>query len=97
MYVDDADVQKHGHAWFHLTADSMQEMHEFALEIGVTVHAFHRGARHPHYDITAGQRKRALMHGAVAITARDAVQIARRLALPDRRATFDHSQLCLFS
>lgn len=97
VYVDDSKVLKHGYAWFHLMADSIQELHEFAASIGMPARAFHRGARHPHYDVTARQRQRALQHGAVAISARDAVQIGRRVAQLAHREVFDESQLCLFA
>lgn len=97
VYIDDAEVQKHGYAWFHLMADSIQELHEFAAGIGLPARAFHRGARHPHYDVTAGQRQRALRHGAVAVSARDAVYIGRRVVQPDLRAALNCSQLCLFA
>lgn len=97
VYVDNAEVQKHGYAWFHLMADSIQELHGFAAGIGLPARAFHRGARHPHYDVTAGQRQRALRRGAVAISARDAVQIGRSVAQPTRRVALDCSQLCLFA
>lgn len=97
VYVDDSEVLKHGYAWFHLMADSIQELHEFAVSIGLPARAFHHGARHPHYDVTAGQRQRALQHGAVAISARDAVQIGRRVAQLAHREIFDKSQLCLFA
>jgi hypothetical protein len=97
VYVDDSEVLKHGYGWFHLMADSIQELHEFAVTIRLPARAFHRGARHPHYDVTAGQRQRAFQHGAVAISARDAVQIGRRVAQPARREVFNCSQLCLFA
>ena len=97
VYVDDAKVLKHGHAWFHLMADSIQELHEFAASIGLSGRAFHRGARHPHYDVNAGQRRRALLHGAVAISARDAVRIGRQAAAPSPAVGTDLSQLCLFA
>ncbi len=97
VYVDDAEVLKHGYAWFHLMADSIQELHEFARSIGLSARAFHHGARHPHYDITAGQRRRAILYGAVAISVRDAVQIGRRVAQSAHREVFDCSQLCLFA
>nr|WP_095950900.1 DUF4031 domain-containing protein [Variovorax boronicumulans] len=96
VYVDDAEVLKHGYAWFHLMADSIQELHEFAASTGVSARAFHRGARHPHYDVTAGQRRRALQHGATAISVRDAVQIGRRAAEPARQIAVNTPQLCLF-
>ncbi|MGY0201996.1 DUF4031 domain-containing protein [Leptothrix sp. BB-3] len=93
MYVDDAEVMKRGHAWFHLMADNIQELHEFAASIGLAPRAFHRGARHPHYDVTAGQRWRALQNGATSITARDAVRIGRRVAEPVRASALDTPQL----
>ncbi|MET3179620.1 UNVERIFIED_ORG: hypothetical protein ABIC43_002779 [Variovorax guangxiensis] len=96
-YVDDAGVLKHGYAWFHLVADSIRELHEFAAVIGLPARAFHRGARHPHYDITANQRLRALQHGAAAISARDAVRIGLQAALPARAIAADPPQRRLFA
>lgn len=93
VYVDDAEVMKRGCAWFHLMADSIQELHRFAASIGLSARAFHRGARHPHYDVNAIQRWRALQHGATAISARDAVRIGRRFAEPDRVSALDALQL----
>jgi hypothetical protein len=93
VYVDDAEVVKRGYAWFHLVADSIQELHEFAASIGLSARAFHRGARHPHYDVTAVQRWRALRHGATAISARDAVRIGRRLWEPAGDSALDTRQL----
>lgn len=97
IYVDDAEVLKHGYAWFHLVADSIQELHEFATGIGLPARAFHRGARHPHYDVTANQRRRALEHGAAAISARDAVRICLQAASPGPAIAADSRQLCLFA
>lgn len=96
IYVDDARILKHGHAWFHLMADSIQELHEFAARIGLPVRAFHNGARHPHYDVTASQRRRALHCGATPISARDAVRIGRRAAVPAQAIAAVPPQLCLF-
>ena len=97
VYVDDAKIQKHGYAWFHLMADSIPELHEFAFEIGLPTRAFHRGALYPHYDVTTSQRRHALRHGAVAISARDAVRIGQRVTQQIRRSALDYSQLCLFA
>ena len=79
VYVDDAEVPRHGYLWCHLLADRLAELHEFASLIGVSKRAFHRGARHPHYDITLWQRQLALREGARAVTAREAVRVARRM------------------
>jgi len=80
VYVDDAEVSKYGRGWFHLTADTLEELHAFAARIGVPIRAFHRGARHPHYDITGLQRLNALRSGACSVTARDVVRVARQIA-----------------
>lgn len=82
VYVDDADVSKYGRGWYHLTADSLDEMHTFAARIGLPVRAFHRGARHPHYDITVSQRLIALRSGARPVNPREIVRIAGQLLLP---------------
>ncbi|MFD1893312.1 DUF4031 domain-containing protein [Ottowia beijingensis] len=97
IYVDDAEVIKHGYAWFHLVADSIQELHEFAARIGLPASAFHRGARHPHYDVTANQRLRALQYGATAISARYAVQVCLKSASSARAIEADSPQFCLFA
>lgn len=97
VYVDDAEVLKRGLAWFHLVADSIQELHEFAASIGLPASAFHRRARHPHYDVTAGQRRHALQHGAAAISTRDAVRIGQQAAVLSRAVAADPPQLCLFA
>ena len=80
VYVDNAAIPKHGYMWFHLLADSLEELHEFAASLGLNPRSFHRGARHPHYDITAGQRQEAIERGASAVTSRDAVRVGRKSA-----------------
>ena len=82
VYVDDADVLKYGRRWFHLTADSLSELHTFAARAGIPARAFHRGARHPHYDITAAQRLNALRSGAHPVSPREIVRIAREVFAP---------------
>lgn len=82
IYVDDADVSKYGRGWFHLTADSLGELHAFAARIGLPTRAFHRGARHPHYDITADQRQNALRSGARPVSPREVVRISRQVIVP---------------
>lgn len=98
VYVDDANVLKYGRGWFHLTADGMDELHAFAAGIGVPVRAFHRGARHPHYDITAHQRQIALRRGAHPVCSRELVRVARRLFVPPTAVctSVSDAQLTLF-
>lgn len=79
VYVDDAGIMKHDRAWFHLVADSLGELHDFAAALGLPERAFHRGARHPHYDVPDDLRQQALDQGALSITTRDAVRISRKM------------------
>lgn len=99
VYVDDADVSKYGRGWFHLTADSLVELHAFAARVGVPIRAFHRGARHPHYDITATQRLSALRSGAYPVSPRDIVRITRRVLPPPLVVATSNgeAQLALFA
>ncbi|BAL96335.1 DUF4031 domain-containing protein [Rubrivivax gelatinosus] len=96
VYIDDAEVAKHGRNWFHLTADRLDELHSFAACIGLPANAFHRGARHPHYDVTAAQRLRALRGGARAVSSREVVRIARIVRASARAAATSDKQLTLF-
>ncbi|MDR6426711.1 hypothetical protein J2738_002849 [Variovorax paradoxus] len=99
VYVDDAEVWKYGRGWFHLTADSLEELHAFAANIGFAARAFHQGARHPHYDITEGQRILALRGGARPVTAREIVRIARQATVHASSNTLrgDELQVALFA
>ena len=78
VYIDDAGIPKHGRLWFHMVADSIDELHAFAAKLDLPDRAFHRGARHPHYDIPEDVCPRALALGARSITSRDAVRILRK-------------------
>lgn len=99
VYVDDANVSKYGRSWCHLTADSLDELHAFAARIGLPGRAFHRGARHPHYDITSDQRLNALRSGARPVSPRDVVRITRQVFPPAPAVASSPSdaQLALFA
>jgi hypothetical protein len=78
-YVDDAAIVWRSKARFHMSADTLAELHAFAASIGVRPCWFHRKSRYPHYDITAEQRARAFAAGARSITQQEMVPIAKRL------------------
>lgn len=79
VYVDDAMVSKHGRHWCHLVADSLEELHKFAADIGIHPGAFHYQARHPHYDISTYQRERAIQRGAQRISPRYAIRVVKAM------------------
>lgn len=50
----------------HLTADSLQELHEFAENLGMKRRWFQVSRKGvPHYDLTAARRKVAVFLGAI--------------------------------
>jgi hypothetical protein len=83
-YVDDAAILYKSKLRFHLTADSLDELHLFASRCGINRCWYHRGTRHPHYDVTSEQRDAALANGALAVTSRELLSRAKLLALPRR-------------
>ncbi len=75
-------------SWFALTADTEDELHAFAAGLGLTRIMF-RPAAPPgpregpvagHYDVTLGERDRALTLGAREITAEEADRMAQQFA-----------------
>jgi len=74
--------------WFVLTADTDDELHAFAASLGLTRVMFRLGTPAgrrqepvaPHYDVTMGERDRAVALGAQQITQRDADRMERQRA-----------------
>jgi hypothetical protein len=62
----------------HLLADSEEELHAFALSIGMKRSWFQSGDSHamPHYDLVASRRRLALTKGAIDISRK---QLCERL------------------
>lgn len=82
--VDDL-FQAKGRWWCHLVCDDfsaqgLEELHDFAREIGVSPRAFHDPTGHPrpHYDLTPEYREKALSMGAMALTRRELVNYLER-------------------
>jgi phosphoribosyl-ATP pyrophosphohydrolase len=90
VYVDDAAIPATVHndatgqsltdKWFHLIADTQDELHRFAgrllrLDRRYFQAGKPRGDGRPspywHYDLTSGKRWQAIRHGAVPVTSRD--------------------------
>jgi hypothetical protein len=74
VYVDPAIWPWRGRVWAHLTADTTEELHEFAGRLGLKRSWFQQG-RQPwldHYDVTDRMREKAIGLGAVAQTVHEA-------------------------
>lgn len=73
--------------WFGLTADTEEELHPFAKELGL-YRRFYRPCKAGskvlplvgHYDLTEGERDRAVANGAKQISTRQHDKMLRRLA-----------------
>lgn len=81
IYVDNMRIKHKGKEWCHLMADSLEELHNFALHIGVKRCWFHRSASYPHYDVTVEVRTRAIIYGAVPTERQKIIECGRKLKL----------------
>lgn len=68
VYVDDAVMLWRGQRWAHLMADTLEELHAMAAQLGLPRRAFQDKRSGVHYDVTVDMRAQALELGAVAIS-----------------------------
>lgn len=90
VYVD--ALQVHHNAWgcfrkgsCHLWADTLDELHEFALRVGMKRAWFQDHRLLPHYDLTPSRRAVAVRLGAVEKSLRQHLQERRTTVAGDRR------------
>lgn len=83
VYIDDAFVAGDWGRWTgggHLQADTAQELHAFALRLGLAPAWFQSKPgrpEHDHYDLTREGRRRALALGAAAESWREGARRRR--------------------
>jgi Protein of unknown function (DUF4031) len=78
VYVDDARIPWRGRLWSHLVADTADELHRAAEELGLRPEFVQDKGRTLHYDLPEDWRARAISLGlAEPIAWRD---LARRRA-----------------
>jgi hypothetical protein len=81
VYVDDARIRWRGRHWSHLVADTPEELHRAAAELGLRREWAQDKGRTLHYDLPDELRERAIELGvATPITWRELV--SRRSASP---------------
>jgi hypothetical protein len=62
----------------HLVADTLDELHDFAVgKLGMKRAWFQNNSRLPHYDLTIGNRFKALKLGAVEIDDKKLVEMMK--------------------
>ena len=64
----------------HLIADSVEELHEFAAQVGLH-RSWFQDHNIPHYDLTTGMRYKAIRLGAVSINVKDFIKLTRKQRL----------------
>lgn len=87
VYVDDlmACIPNRNWRWTHschLFADGIEELHQFAKDIGLKRAWFqYKKGKTPHYDLNENMRSKAIRLGAVEIDRRQAAEIIRSYGL----------------
>lgn len=79
VYVDNVQIAWRGTTWNHLVADSLDELHQFAANLGLRRSWFQEKASYPHYDVTAAMRYKALSLGAIAADRATIIAAAKSL------------------
>lgn len=70
----------------HLFADTLEELHAFALRIGMKIEWFQHHSRLPHYDLTSDRRAWAVRMGAKEVSRRELVLFMRNGRFPQEFA-----------
>jgi len=80
IYVDNAQVMWKGKKRFHMSADSLEELHSFWQKHNINKCWFDNHPKHPHYDITEIQRTHILENGAIAVTSKELLLVSKKIA-----------------
>ena len=71
--------------WCHMVTDSsLEELHDFALRLGISRERFQDHERLPHYDLRPQMRERALVLGAEAVGSKELFRRGREAFLKQR-------------
>jgi hypothetical protein len=83
VYVDNERIKWRGREWNHLVADTLAELHAFALSLGLNPAWFQGNASYPHYDITTNKRAEALRLGALEGDRRTIIRCCKQMKLEE--------------
>lgn len=75
VYVDDYRAPFGRMLMSHMMADTDGELEEMARRLGLKGRWKQSPHRHPHYDVCASKRRRAIELGAQSVTCRELVRI----------------------
>jgi len=77
VYVDKSAYPFGRMVMCHMLADTLDELHAMADQIGVARRHFQMDSTAPHYDICKSKRALAVRYGAIEIGRRELVEIIR--------------------
>ncbi|MET1006151.1 MAG: DUF4031 domain-containing protein [Propionibacteriaceae bacterium] len=84
VWIDRPDWPGHGRLWSHMISDaSYDELHAFALALGIPRRAFERD----HYDVIDDRYETALRAGAQPATSRQIVALLHQAGLRRRKVS----------
>ena len=75
VYVDDAEIPFRGMKMSHMIADTEEELHEMAEEIGLK-RSWYQG---DHYDVSISKRREAIKAGAEPVSWKDLPDIEEQI------------------
>lgn len=78
VYVDNARNVFGRMIMCHMIADTLDELHAMASDIGMKREWFQPGST-PHYDVCVARRALAVKAGAIEVGRREIVEVIRRL------------------
>lgn len=83
VYVDEMSVCIPNKRWpytraCHLVADSVEELQEFAIRLGMHPSWFQNKPELPHYDLTTRMRQKAVRMGAIELNSKKFVKLMRK-------------------
>lgn len=85
IYVDKSANNFGRMVMCHMIADTPDELHEMAVELGLERRWFQANSSTPHFDICKSKRARAIALGAVELDRRPFVDVMKRI-----RQTWPH-------
>ena len=79
VYVDSRPHRYRCRVMCYMAADTIEELHSMADEIGLKRRWLQDAGRRPHYDICKQMRAEAVKAGAIEISSKEMVLLFRRL------------------
>lgn len=79
VYVDNARISFGRLHMSHMTADTTEELHEFARKLGLKPEWF-QDHRVKHYDLSESKRNHAIKHGAIPLSMREFIAKCRDIS-----------------